>query len=158
MNSPTSIRWGFIGCGQIGIDKTLPGLLHAKHAHLVAISDLLAPRQALAIELAAQKGLQPKVYGDYHEILADPDVEAVYIALPTGMHKEAAIAAANAKKAVLCEKPMGNSAEEVREMVCAARDNGVPLMTAYMARFSDVFQKAKELIRGGAIGQVTCVT
>ena len=159
MNSSPFIRWGVVGCGQIAVDKSLPGLLAAPNARLVAIADPLEARRHLALELAAKSGLaEVKAYSDISELLADPDVEAVYISLPTGMHKEAVIAAAHAKKAILCEKPLGNSAEEVREMVRAARENGVPLMTAYMSRFSDVFQKTAQLIREGAIGKVTFVT
>jgi D-xylose 1-dehydrogenase (NADP+, D-xylono-1,5-lactone-forming) len=157
-NDSKLIRWGVIGCGQIAVDKSIPGLLAAKGARLAAIADPLEPRRALALDLAAKNGQQPKAYADIHELLADPGIDAVYISLPTGMHKDAVIAAANAKKAILCEKPLGNSAPEVREMVRAARENGVPLMTAYMSRFSDVFQKTKELIQGGAIGKVTFVT
>ena len=159
MNLSSLIRWGVIGCGQIAVDKSLPGLLAAKGAILVAIADPLEPRRALALDLAAKAGLaEVKAYGDISELLSDPNVDAVYISLPTGMHKEAVIAGANAKKAILCEKPLGNSAVEVREMVRAARENGVPLMTAYMSRFSDIFQKTAQLIRDGAIGKVTFVT
>jgi len=158
MNTSSPIRWAVLGCGQIAVDKSLHGVLAAQGARLVAIADLLAPRRALALDLAKKNGQQPKAYHDYREALADPEVQAVYISLPTGMHKQAVIDAAKAKKAILCEKPLGNSSLEVREMVRAARDNGVPLMTAYMARFSDVFQKAKQLIQSGAIGKVTFVT
>lgn len=146
------IRWGVIGCGQIAIDKSIPGLLSAQGARLVAIADPLVARRDLA--LAARAG----AYHDLTEILADPEVDAVYISLPTVDHADAVIAAACAKKAILCEKPMGRSAAEVGEMVRAARENGVPLMTAYMSRFSDVFPKAAELVRGGAISKVTFVT
>ncbi len=159
MNPSTSIRWGVVGCGQIAVDKSIPGLLAAKSARLVTIADPLEPRRALALALAAKAGITDvKAYGAAAELFADRTVDAVYISLPTGMHKQAVIAAAKAKKAILCEKPLGNSSVEVREMVRAARDNGVPLMTAYMSRFSDVFQKTKELIRAGTIGKVTFVT
>jgi predicted dehydrogenase len=159
MNRSEQVHWGVIGCGQIAVDKSLPGLLAAKSARLVAIADPLEPRRVLALDLAAKAGIRDlNAYSDISELLADPNVDAVYISLPTGMHKDAVIAAAKAKKAILCEKPLGNSAEEVREMVRAARENGVPLMTAYMSRFSDVFQKTAALIREGAIGKVTFVT
>jgi len=99
-----------------------------------------------------------KTYDYDVPMFEDPAIDAVYIAIPTGLHLGAVIAAAKAKKAILCEKPMGNNAEEVRAMVQASKDNNVPLMTDYMARFSDVFQKAKEMIQGGDIGQVSFVT
>lgn len=159
MNRSEQVRWGVIGCGQIAVDKSLPGLLAAKSARLVAIADPIESRRVLALDLAAKSGIRDvKACSDIFELLAESNVDAVYISLPTGMHKGATIAAAKAKKAILCEKPLGNSAEEVREMVRAARENGVPLMTAYMSRFSDVFQKTAQLIREGAIGKVTFVT
>lgn len=159
MNRSEQVRWGVIGCGQIAVDKSLPGLLAAKGARLVAIADPIESRRVLALDLAAKAGTRDvKAYSDISELLGDSNVDAVYISLPTGMHKGATIAAAKAKKAILCEKPLGNSAEEVREMVRAARENRVPLMTAYMSRFSDVFQKTAQLIRDGAIGKVTFVT
>ncbi|NQX00826.1 Gfo/Idh/MocA family oxidoreductase, partial [bacterium] len=94
-----TIRWGVIGCGQIAVDKSIPGLLAAKGARLAAIADPLEPRRALALDLAATTGQPPKAYADIHDLLADPEIDAVYISLPTGMHKDAVIAAAMAKKA-----------------------------------------------------------
>lgn len=159
MNTSSLVRWGLIGCGQIGYDKALPGLLAAKNASLVAIADVLESRRAITLDIVAKThNARPVSYGDYHELLADPNIQAVYIALPTGMHAEAVIAAAKAGKAILCEKPLGRSAEEVCGMVRAARENGVPLMTAYMSRFGDVFQEATRLLRENTIGQVTFVS
>lgn len=156
-NPDSSVAWGVIGCGQIAVDKSLPGLLHSRNGRLVAIADPVEQRRALALDLAEQHGLRPRAYGEYAELLADPQVEAVYIALPTGMHAEAVVAAAQAGKAILCEKPLGRSAEETRMMIRAAQGAGVPLMTAYMSRFSDVFQKTVQLLQQGAIGQITCI-
>jgi len=153
-----AVRWGVVGCGQIAIDKTIPGLLAATGARLVAIADVLPARRSLALGLAVKAGLTDlRVHSDAATLFADPEVDAVYIALPTGLHAEAVQAAAKAGKAILCEKPLGRSAEEVAAMVRAARQHDVPLMTAYMSRFSDPFQKAVELVRGGAIGKVTYV-
>jgi predicted dehydrogenase len=144
-----------IGCGQIALDKSLPALLAVPEAKLVAISDPLEARRKLARDII---GAEPVTeYADYTDLLADPNVDAVYVALPTGMHATAVIAAANAGKNVLCEKPLGRSALESREMIGAAKQNNVALMTAYMSRFGDTYQKAKELLAEGAIGQVTFV-
>jgi D-xylose 1-dehydrogenase (NADP+, D-xylono-1,5-lactone-forming) len=154
-NSPTTLRWGIIGCGQIALDKSLPALLAVPEATLVAISDPLEARRTLARGIIGDQPIAE--YADYLDLLADPNVDAVYIALPTGMHAPAVIAAAKAKKAILCEKPLGRSAEESRTMIQAATENGVALMTAYMSRFGDTYQKAKELLSDGAIGQVTFV-
>jgi D-xylose 1-dehydrogenase (NADP+, D-xylono-1,5-lactone-forming) len=153
----SSVAWGVIGCGQIAIDKSLPGLLHSRNARLVAVADPLETRRRLALEQAARHELRPRTYADAFELLANPEVEAVYIALPTGMHAEAVVAAAQAGKAILCEKPLGRSAEETRTMIHAARQAGVPLMTAYMSRFSDVFQRTVQLLHEGAIGRITFV-
>ncbi len=157
--SATAVRWGVVGCGQIAVDKSLPGLLAATDARLAAIADPLEPRRELALNLATRAGIKDvRAFSDAAELFADPGIDAVYIALPTGDHAAAVIAAAEAKKAILCEKPLGRSAAEVASMVRAAQTNGVPLMTAYMSRFSDVFRKAVTLIRDGAIGKVTFVT
>jgi D-xylose 1-dehydrogenase (NADP+, D-xylono-1,5-lactone-forming) len=140
------VRWGMIGCGQIAVDKMLPAMLAASNVELVAVADPIAERRALT-------GMEG--YSSYHELLADPRVEAVYIALPTGMHLEAVLAAAAAKKDILCEKPLGQNVAEVTQMLEAANQNGVRLMTAYMSRFSDLFQQACQTVRSGAIGEVT---
>jgi len=153
------IRWGVVGCGQIAVDKSLPGLLHYKGAKLVAIADPLEARRALAIGLATERGVQGvRAFGDAAELYSDPDVDAVYISLPTGQHAQAVISAAEARKAILCEKPLGRSAEEVAGMIAAAKHYDVPLMTAYMSRFGDVFQEAKRLLQEKRIGQVTFVS
>lgn len=159
MEQVSHVNWGVIGCGQIAIDKAIPGLLAAAGARLVAVSDPLPARVALAQQLAAAQGVtQVRSYGDAAQLLDDPEVDAVYIALPTGMHAAAVAAAAQAGKAILCEKPLGRNAPEVREMVRAARAADVPLMTAYMSRFGDPFREAVQLIAAGRIGQVTFVS
>jgi D-xylose 1-dehydrogenase (NADP+, D-xylono-1,5-lactone-forming) len=135
-----------IGCGQIAVDKMLPAMLAASNVELVAVADPIAERRALT---------DVEGYSSYHELLADSRIEAVYIALPTGMHLEAVLAAAAAKKDILCEKPLGQNVSEVARMLEAATRNGVRLMTAYMSRFSDLFQQACQTVRGGAIGEVT---
>jgi D-xylose 1-dehydrogenase (NADP+, D-xylono-1,5-lactone-forming) len=141
-----AVRWGIIGCGQIAVDKMLPAMRAASNVELVAVADPLAERRALT---------DAKGYSSYHELLADPRVEAVYIALPTGMHLKAVLAAADAKKDILCEKPLGQNVAEVTQMLESAARNGVRLMTAYMSRFSDLFQQACQTVRSGSIGEVT---
>ena len=142
------VRFGMIGCGQIAVDKMLPAMRAANNVELVAVADPILERR----HLTGEKG-----YSRYQDLLSDPNIEAVYIALPTGMHLEAVLAAANAKKAILCEKPLGQSLTEVAQMIEAAERNGVRLMTAYMSRFGDVFQQACAALRKGMIGDVTFV-
>jgi D-xylose 1-dehydrogenase (NADP+, D-xylono-1,5-lactone-forming) len=140
------VRWGMIGCGQIAVDKMLPAMLAANNVELIAVADPLLERRALT---------SIEGYPSYHELLADPRIEAVYIALPTGMHLEAVLAAAAAKKDILCEKPLGQNVREVTQMLEAATQNGVRLMTAYMSRFSDLFQQACQTVRSEVIGEIT---
>ena len=149
----TTLNWGVIGCGQIALDKSLPALLAVPEARLIAVADPLLERRALAKKLCPEA----REHSDYRDLLADPEIDAVYIALPTGMHAEAVRAAASAKKAILCEKPLGRSAAETATMIRAAKENNVALMTGYMSRFGETFQRAKKLLSEGAIGRVTFV-
>jgi D-xylose 1-dehydrogenase (NADP+, D-xylono-1,5-lactone-forming) len=142
------VRWGVLGCGQIAVDKMIPAMLQAKNVELVAVSDPLEERR----NLVGVKG-----YSSYQELLADERIEAVYIAMPTGLHLEAVLAAAKAKKAILCEKPLGQSTSDVVQMLEAAKHNEVKLMTAYMSRFGDVFQQACHALKNGVIGDMTFV-
>ena len=142
------VRFGMIGCGQIAVDKMLPAMRAAKNVELVAVADPILERR----ELTGVQG-----YSNYQELLSDSSIQAVYIALPTGMHLEAVLAAANAKKAILCEKPLGQHLVEVNQMIQAAESNGVRLMTAYMSRFGDIFQEACAALRRGMIGDLRFV-
>ncbi len=139
-------HWGIIGCGQIAVDKMLPAMMAANNVELVSVADPISERR----KLTGVKG-----YSSYLELLADPQIEAVYIALPTGMHLEAVLAAARAKKDILCEKPLGQNVAEVKQMIEAAERNGVRLMTAYMSRFSDLFQQACQTVQSKSLGEVT---
>ena len=144
----TKTRWGIIGCGQIAIEKMLPAMLASPQVELIAVADPLPERRALA---------PVHGYEDAAQLLSDDRIDAVYIALPTALHLSGVIAAAQAKKAILCEKPLGQSVDEVQQMVATAEREGVPLMTAYMSRFGDAYQQACRAIRDGEIGSVRFV-
>jgi len=152
-----AIRWGVAGCGQIAVDKTISALLVADGAELVAIADPLPERRELAARLAADAGKTVRQYHDDLELLTHPDLDAIYIAMPTGLHSGAVVAAARAGKAILCEKPLGRNPAEVADMVRTCEDLGVALSTGYMSLFSDVFQLAAQFLRDGEIGEVTFV-
>ena len=147
------VGWGVVGCGQIACEKTIPGILKAGSARLVAAADVLPER------LDVVRGLEPDVrtHEDYHRLLGDDDVDAVYVALPTQIHDQAVLDAADAGKHILCEKPLAVSAAVARSMVEAAASNGVRLMTAYMSRFGDLYQKAAGLLRENRLGTITLV-
>ena len=163
--SNTHIRWGVVGCGQIAVDRTIPAIHAASQAHLVAVADPIAERRRLAATIGdvSQSSTESpseqavRQYEDYGDLMRDPDVDAVYIALPTHMHLEAVLSAVHAGKPILCEKPLGRSADEVLQMVHAARKARVPLMTAYMSRFGSAFVEARQSVQSGAIGQITFV-
>jgi predicted dehydrogenase len=150
VTEPINLRWGIIGCGQIAHDRVLPALAMARNGEVVALFDPDPAR----IERALVKAPGAAVYENIEGILGDPSVEAVYIATPNHLHAEQTIAAAEAGKHVLVEKPMALDAAQGREMVAAADRAGVNLMVAYMTLFNPAFQAAKRLAESGALGEI----
>jgi D-xylose 1-dehydrogenase (NADP+, D-xylono-1,5-lactone-forming) len=147
------VRWGVIGCGQIAYDKVMPALTEAENAQLVALSD---PDQARLSRAHATYPIA-RGYERMEELLADDQVEAVYIATPNFLHASQAIAAANAGKHILTEKPMTLTAEEGRRMVAAADQAGVQLMVAYMTLFNPAYQMAQRLVDAGTLGEIVAL-
>src|SRR5438132_1797512 len=111
------VRWGVLGAARIATTKVIPAM---QLGHLSAIAGIASRDRAKAAEAARQLGIA-KAYGSYDEMLADPEIEAVYNPLPNHLHVPVSIRAAEAGKHVLCEKPIGMNAAEVRELI-AARD------------------------------------
>jgi predicted dehydrogenase len=145
------MRWGVISTGRIA--KAFIDALRPSDERVVAVASREAGRAA---EVASEFGI-PRSYGAYDELLSDREVEAVYIGLPNSLHAEWTVKAAQAGKQILCEKPLGVSRDEAAAMFTAARDGGVWLMEAFMYRFHPRTLKIKELIEGGAIGQVRLI-
>ncbi|TQI67754.1 Gfo/Idh/MocA family oxidoreductase [Clostridium sp. KNHs216] len=146
-----TVRWGVLGCAGIAERKVLPGMLHAENAVLQALSSRGSSEK---LKRFAEKFHPQKTYESYEVLLDDPDVDAVYIPLPNGLHCEWVLRAAEKKKHVLCEKPLGVSVEEVRRMKAACDENGVLLMEAFAYRQSPLTQKAKSIVESGALGTV----
>ena len=145
-----TVRWGILGAGWIS-DRALAGAMTAAvGAELVAVGARDARR---ASAFAQAKGI-PRSYGSYAEVLADPDVDAVYIALANDAHKPVTIAALEAGKHVLCEKPLALTAAEVDEMAAAAEHTGRLLVEASWYRWHPRVRLAQRLIAEGAIGAV----
>ncbi len=144
------IRFGVIGCGGIAQKRTIPGLLLAENAVCEAIMDL---NEAFLNQVGDQFGIARR-YTTVEELLAQPDIEAVYIATPVFCHKEQVFQAADAGKHVLLEKPMGLTAAEGREMsdYCAAK--GVKLGVGFMMRFHGAHEEIKALLEAGEIGEI----
>jgi predicted dehydrogenase len=149
-----TIRWGIIGCGDVTEVKSGPGFAKAERSALVAV---MRRNGALARDYAARHGV-PRWYDEGAALIADPEVDAIYIATPPNAHREYTIAAAAAGKPVYVEKPMALDAGECETMVGACRAAGVPLFVAYYRRALPRFLKVKELIDSGAIGDVRAVT
>lgn len=147
------VRWGIIGCGQIAYDKVLSGLLTAENAEIVAVADPDAAR----LDRAASAVPPARAFADYRDLLRDPSVQAVYIATPNAMHPEQTIAAAEAGKHVLVEKPMALTAAEGAGMVAAADRAGVKLMVAYMTLFNPAYEAAKRWVQSGLLGEIVSV-
>ncbi len=142
---------GVIGCGFVGRGAHVPAVASMENAQLVAVADA---DEARLNKVTKKYGVQSS-YPDYKELLEDPEVDAVVIALPTSMHAKASIAAMEAGKHVLCEMPLAANLEEVDEMIDVAKKQGVCLMPGLTFRFTPNFVKVKEMIGQGAIGNPT---
>jgi len=151
MDAP--IRIGLIGCGGIA-GAHLDG--YAQLTHLFQVVACCDVRRELAEQRAKQVG-EAQVFTDYQEMLRHADIDAVDITLPHHLHAEVAIAAAEARKHILVEKPMAMNLAEAKAMVAAAEQSGVTLMVAQMQRYSAAHRRVKELLDEGAIGQVLYV-
>jgi 1,5-anhydro-D-fructose reductase (1,5-anhydro-D-mannitol-forming) len=147
------IRWGIIGCGDVTEVKSGPAFNRVPDSRLVAVMRRDAVKAA---DYARRHGV-PRWYDDAAALVADPEVDAVYVATPPGAHEAGCRLAAAAGKPVYIEKPMARTAGECRRMieVCAAA--GVPLFVAYYRRALPRFVRLRELVRSGAIGRPTAV-
>src|ERR1700730_2299294 len=142
------LKWGLIGCGDIARKRVAPGLRDSELGELVAVSRAQADKaESFAAEFGARKW-----YADSSELLCDDEVNAVYIATPVHLHAAQAIAAAEAGKHVLCEKPMAMNVRECDQMIDACRRNDVKLGVAYYRHFYPVVEHVKAIIKSGEIG------
>jgi predicted dehydrogenase len=140
--------WGLIGAGDIATRRVAPAIRDSPASCLVAVSRARADLAAgFARTFEARRW-----YSRWQDLLADVEVDGVYIATPVNMHAEQAIAAADAGKHVLCEKPMAMDARECDRMIAASRANGVKLGVAYYRRFYPAVARVKALIESGEIG------
>lgn len=144
------LRWGIIGCAAIAKRAVIPGIKNSQYGEVVAI----ASRDKAKAEETAQEFGIPTSYGSYEELLADPNIDAVYIPLPNHLHKPWTIRAAEAGKHVLCEKPLALGAREAEEMKEACAKAGVQLAEAFMYRHHPRYHRIKEIIASGEIGEI----
>jgi 1,5-anhydro-D-fructose reductase (1,5-anhydro-D-mannitol-forming) len=144
------LKWGLIGTRGYAARAAAPGISKSERGELVAV---LGRDSAAATEFAAGFGAAAATYLD--EFLATPGLEAVWIASPTWRHQDQTVAALKAGKHVLCEKPLADGAKQAWDMVDAARRAGKVLATGYQGRYVPGHRAMQELIRNGAIGDVT---
>jgi predicted dehydrogenase len=151
--SPRKVRWGVLSTAAIGVKKVIPAMQRAQRCDVVAI----ASRDAARAEAAARQLGIPRSHGSYEALLADGDVDAVYIPLPNHLHAEWTLRAAAAGKHVLCEKPLAMNEAEAREMVEGCARARVKLMEAFMYRLHPQWVRVREMVAGGQLGELLAV-
>jgi len=144
-----TLSWGLIGCGDISRKRVAPALRDLPDCDFVAVSRAnFALAESFANEFGARRS-----YPHWQDLIADPEIDAVYIATPVNLHAEQTVAAAAAGKHVLCEKPMALDIAECDRMIAACKGNRVKLGIAYYRHFYPAITRIKEIITGGEIGQ-----
>jgi len=147
------VRWGVLGAADIALKKVIPAMQRGAWSEIAAIAsrDLVKAQQA-----ARDLGI-PKAYGSYEELLADPEIEAVYNPLPNHLHVLWSVRCAQAGKHVLCEKPLVLNAAEARQLQRAQIRAGVKMGEAFMVRTHPQWLRTRELIRAGRIGDLHAI-
>ncbi len=148
------VRWGVLGTANIATEKVLPAMQQGAHCDIAAIaSRSLEKARASATRLGI-----PKAYGSYEELLADPEIDAIYNPLPNHLHVPWSIKALEAGKHVLCEKPIALTAAEAEVLAETARQYPhLKVMEAFMYRFHPQWQRARMLVREEKIGTLRTI-
>ena len=148
------INWGILSTANIVSRRFMPAISKSDRACAYAV----ASRDAERAKVFAAEFDTPRHFGSYQELIDDPEVEVVYVALPNEWHAEWSIKAARAGKHVLCEKPMALDARQALEVADECRKNGVLLMEAFMYRLNPRTRMIKEVIDSGTLGEVRAIT
>ena len=148
------LRWGVLGAANIAVAKVVPAMQRGRFSSVVA----LASRDRAKGERAARALGIERVHGSYEELLADPEVDAVYNPLPNHLHVPWSIRALEAGKHVLCEKPIGRSVAEVEELLRARDRTGRQVQEAFMVRTHPQWLGVREMVRSGRIGALRAVS
>jgi len=147
------VKWGIIGCGDVCEIKSGPAFYKTKGSSLVAVMR----RDAVKAEDFARRHHVARWYSDACQLIADPEVDAIYIATPPSSHAEYAISAMLAGKPVYVEKPMAAAFRECEEMNLVSYKTGIPLLVAYYRRSLPYFLKIKEILDNGELGEIISV-
>lgn len=147
------VKWGVLGAASIATRKVIPGMQKGTWSEITAI----ASRELQKAKNAAHELGIPKFYGSYEELLADPDIEAIYNPLPNHLHVPWSIRAAEAGKHVLCEKPIGLNAAEAFELLRVRDRTGVKIGEAFMVKTHPQWLRVRELALSAKIGQLKAI-
>jgi predicted dehydrogenase len=154
VNMSTPLRWGVLGTARIATKKVIPAMRRGTLSRV----DAIASRRAETARRAADELGVPHAFGSYEALLADPAIDAVYIPLPNHMHVEWTTRAAEAGKHVLCEKPIGLTADDVTRLIEVRDRTGVLIQEAFMVRTHPQWLGARDIARCGRLGDVRCIT
>ncbi len=144
------INWGVLGYARIAKNWVIPAIENSKNSTFYAI----AAKDSERFNECKERYRNVKTYNNYEDLLSDPEVQAVYIPLPNGLHKEWVIKAARKGKHILCEKPISLNSSQCTEMIEECKRNGVKLMEAFMYRYTHRTKKVMELLSDNAIGEI----
>ena len=148
------VRWGVVGLGWAATDFVAPAMVKSPGSEIVACLGS-TPEKTKAF---AERFGVAKAHADLNGLMNDPNVDAVYIALPNAMHHEAVLAGAQAKKHMLCEKPFAMRAEQAREMAAACKKAGIVLRIAHQIRMDAAVTRAREIVQSGRLGKIVSMS
>ncbi len=144
------IRWGVLGAAKIALNKVIPGMQKGLYSSIDAIASRSSDRAA---EAAQSLGIL-RSYGNYEDLLADDQIDAVYVPLPNHLHVPWSIRAAEAGKHVLCEKPIALTAAEANKLIAARDKYNVKIQEAFMVTTYPQWLKAREIVTSGELGEI----
>ena len=147
------INWGILGAAKIAVEQVIPAMIKSENANLLAISS----RDIKKAKNISQKFSIQKTYGNYEQLILDPEIDAVYIPLPNHLHIPYSIKALNSGKHVLCEKPISIKAKDILNLKTVIKKSKKIFAEAFMVRFHPQWIKTKKLIQDGAIGKLTAI-
>jgi predicted dehydrogenase len=147
------VRWGILGTAKIAREHVIPAI---KNGELTAVVAIASRDQQRAQDAAAEFSI-PKAYDSYEALLADSEIDAVYIPLPNHLHAPLTIKALEAGKHVLCEKPIALNAQEAHEIAAAQTNSGRLVAEAFMVRFHPQWQRAREIAMSGRLGDIRAI-
>lgn len=153
-NITNPVRWGIVGLGWAATDFVAPAMTNSPGSKIAACLGS-TPEKSKAF---AERFSVERTHADLNALMNDPDIDAVYIALPNAMHHQAVVAGAKAKKHMLCEKPFAMHAADAREMADACKKAGVILRIAHQIRMDAAVTRAREIVQSGRLGRIVAMT